>query len=196
MIVNWKLIGLVVFTAHLPFLESSCPKFDKYEVTYDVSEKLDGKITHRVLGFRYIRGTYEERKKKMEEFYAGGYKEETADIIKLGLINNAQVEIFDKTDTKCNVLISGTFDNLVRTLTPTPVSGDFTFRKEGDRLTIIILGGCTDEEVDCSDFTISLKYAGEIIKHNAHKFDEDSNLHQWYGEKIEPPGIYFVLKTE
>ncbi|MFQ5604472.1 MAG: hypothetical protein ACE5HS_14475 [bacterium] len=194
MFIHLKTWGLVALFVYLSFLPRGCPKYESYEMAYEVTERLDGKVTFKFTGFTYD-GTLEDRKKDMAEFYSGGYKEEAAPILKL--MEESSIEFHDKTDTACTVIITGTFENFVRILAPDAQDEEFTFRKEEDRLTVI-LGYCKDAEnkEDFEGFTFSLKYAGEIIEHNATEFDQQTNTLRWTCDKISPPGIYFVLEVE
>lgn len=175
-----------------------CIDFERIDLHYKISEDLKGELTVIVRGvhsWRYPETTLALQKKEMKAFYAGGYLSGADFLQKLFCMDSSEVDLFDTTATGCNVKRKGKIpwfpSSLARAIND---EADFMLQKVEDRLYVSI--GIAEESDNDSLTLFTLAYDGEVIAHNASKYDSTTNLLQWKFGNIQPPGIYFVLEID
>ncbi|MCK5099829.1 MAG: hypothetical protein KAR45_17085, partial [Desulfobacteraceae bacterium] len=109
-------------------------------------------------------------------------------------LENGKTELTDKTDFKCNAIITGEIKNFPGSIYPIADGSDFEIKKNNKTFSVKI-ASCKISGED-APAEVSIKYSGKILSHNAHKFDEKNNMMTWSGENMEKTGISFVLEVE
>jgi hypothetical protein len=191
---------ILTFLCVFAFASQGCVDLklcDKFEVHYRISDDLKGELTLVFVGVSFPKET-------MKEFYDQGYINDPesefnfpGSFQKLFAMDSSKTEIFDKTDTTCNVKVHGKigwFPSSLAALMSREHDVGFVLQKVGDYLYVTIGIESNSNSDTISIFT--LEYNGYVVANNANEYDETSHRLQWEVEKIQPPGIYFVLDTD
>jgi len=177
---------------------SGCLTFEKLEVRYDIEKDLTGKLKYTHHGVCSDAETLEEQREEMKEFYEKDYLELGEEMGRDLGIDAPKVTLLNKTDTKCDAVLSGEFTNIIRAFASFMESSDFEIKKVGDRFSVTLGIGeeQPEESKDNQLMTFTVRYAGKILENNAHKYDKDFHLMVWESAKIDKSGIHFVLEVE
>ncbi len=186
-------------------ITNGCILFERLEVHYKISSNLTGESVLIFWGVSSDKKDAKMRMKEMKEFYDGGYLNEV-EALKAGddwigkmfsVMDSLKIELFDKTDTTCNAKVHGKIRWLpssLAALMSEEYDTGFMLQKVDDYLYVTI--GVEDVSDSDTSSIFTLEYDGNIVAHNANKYDATSNRLQWKWGKIQPPGIYFVLDID
>ena len=172
---------------------SGCLNLDTISIFYDIDKNLKGRMELKFLGMHSDEETEAEKKKEMASFYndfiSGG-----EDIASTWCLQDVKTELVDKTDFKCNAIITGEINNLPGSIYPITENSTFEIKKT-NKIFSVKIASCKISEEDAPT-EVSIRYNGKILSHNAHLFDETNNTMTWSGKNMEKTGISFVLEID
>jgi len=196
-IICWGFVGL-----------SGCGlTFDRVTVTYEIDERLDGTLTFQLEG---LSGTSsigdfgqqdltaqeaeEARRAYMRAFYNGEFQPFAESIVEAYGLRDVAVTLSNKTPTKCDMTITGTYRSLLAAF-GLESGSDFSITRRGEVFSASLFPGAGDGAVDDFQVTIRIRAAGRarVRSHNAHTI-EDGYL-VWEYARLGPDGINFELLT-
>jgi hypothetical protein len=164
---------LFIFSAVL--FSSACLQSETDEVQITLNNDLSGKLTIAIRQISSDEKTVAAQKKEMADFYADIPK--TIQELKESGLKDPQIELTDKTDTRCGAVLKADFDSIA-TILPVLTDGktDFEVSRTGDIVSIRMqVNGFSDDPPKL----FSIKAAGEVLEHNAQSFDRETQTLQW-----------------
>lgn len=171
-----------------------CVDAEKINVRLDIDRELQGKVTLEFLGIHSTAGKPEEQKAEMQKFVDSDYKENAERIVREWSLKDAQTELTNKTDSKCDGKIVGEIDTLIKTLSPLVDERGATYEIKRDA-TRFYFTARVPPDPNASSIDLTITYPGKIVEHNAQSYNEAAHLMQWNLGKINAAGIHFVLDT-
>jgi hypothetical protein len=185
---------MVCMVLYACFILPGCLDLDHFQIHFDVSPDLSGEMRMTFIGVHSDEETTAKQKAEMAEFYQKEHQEMGKQQALHWGIEDAKIVFTNKTELRCDATLQGKIDNLGRSLAPLTEEYDFEIKKVDKIFSVKILPGkATDEDLA---YSISIKYAGTIVSHNAHRFDKKQNLMTWMGNKLDESGIQFVLNLK
>jgi len=175
-------------------LLSGCIVSDPLYVEYAIETNLAGEIVVESTGIHSNDDNPEKRKEEFKQYCDEGYLEQGQEWVSFFSLDDARIILTNRTDTTCEVVVKGKFDNLARALSLLAGEHDYEIRKSGPFFVARLLTGMAEEDDD-QEFTVVIHYVGEIIAHNAHVFDEESGTMTWSGSNLDDSGVQFILKA-
>ncbi|MBC8457625.1 MAG: hypothetical protein H8D67_06480 [Deltaproteobacteria bacterium] len=189
-----KILMMVCMVLYACFILPGCLDLDHFQVHYDVSPELSGEMRMSFIGVHSDEETTAKQKEEMAEFYQKVHQEMGKEQTLRWGIEDAKVLFANKTELRCDATLQGKVHNFVRSLAPLTEDYDFEIKKVDKIFSVKILTGkVTDKDLV---YSISIKYGGTIVSHNAHRFDEKQNLMTWTSVKLDKTGIQFVLNLK
>jgi hypothetical protein len=172
----------------------SCLSYKTLDYRFYIHEDLSGKLVLTGTGITSEKKVYAERAEEMKEFYESDWLEIRANFAELG-VGNITSRIENKTPVSCNAVLIGSFKNFLPVLwNITKKEDELLFKKEYGKLTVKLPGLPVENGAEKITHYFSLQYQGEILKHNAHFFDQNSNTIRWKLEDLKSQEIFFVLQ--
>lgn len=180
-------VQLLIFLCLILSL-TGCLDYESEEVRLEISEGLGGKITFEFRGIRSTETETKSQQKEMAEFYTKDYLEFAKDFEHHIALENVEVTLLNKTETKCDATLVGDFDNLAQVVAAFAEEGeaDYEIKKNGDRFYVNF-----NVEKGVSKFI--MLYTGEVKESNAHKYDKDAHTMEWDLRKPDKREIRFAL---
>jgi hypothetical protein len=189
-----KILMMVCMVLYACFILPGCLDLDHFQVHFDVSPDLSGEMRMSFTGVHSDEETTAKQKEEMAEFYQKVHQEMGKEQALRWGIEDAKVLFTNKTEFRCDATLQGKIHNFGRSLAPLTEDYDFEIKKVDKIFSVKILTGkATDKDIA---YSISIKYEGTIISHNAHGFDKKQNLMTWTGNKLDETGIQFVLNLK
>lgn len=172
---------------------SGCLSIDKISIFYDINKNLTGNMELKFSGLHSDEEAEADKKKEMVNFY-NDYINDGKKMADSWCITNGKIVLIDKTDFRCNAIISGEIKNFPGSIYPITENSNFDIKKDNKTFSVKI-DSCKIYDKS-APVEVSVKYNGKILSNNAHHFDEKNNIMTWSGEKMEKTGINFVLEVE
>ncbi|MCK5715078.1 MAG: hypothetical protein KAH64_03880 [Nitrosomonadaceae bacterium] len=189
-------IKLIILLVTSSIFLSGCFDVDKIVIDYDVKEDLSGKASFTYYGVKSTDPSVEKQKEELNQFIETDIPNmvEDSHTPTIGLKNKSYT-ILNKTETTCDVQCTGNFDNFLEALPFS--SGEIKPKIERDesKVSVILIDNITMEEKQEIEVTLSIKYDGKIIEHNAHNLDKETNTMFWNITELKDQNISFVIKN-
>jgi len=169
-----------------------CLDFERMTLRYEVRENLEGRLIVSVLGVHSAAKDAGTREKEFREFVEKGYLKDGDEMArKFGLVRS-KVVLMNTTESRTDVRLEGEFERVVSALGLLTEEGDFEIEKKGGRLSVVIR---RSPEKPWSDIpaVLFLRYEGEILGHNAHRYEKESKTLTWDLRKMKGESLEFVL---
>lgn len=190
--ISRMIAGMILVLIGLSF--SGCLKVDEVKIHYHITPDMTGSMTLEFMGIGSDEKTLAEQKKEMKKFFDEEYLMSAEEQITGWCLKNGKVELTDKTDISTNARVTGTIENLPGSLYPLTEGKEYEMKRSGNHFSINIPSVGISEK-DCP-VTVFIKYDGNIVSHNAHRFIPGSRTMIWSGTKMEKTGIRFKIKTK
>lgn len=169
-----------------------CLDLERMTLRYQIEGNLGGRLSIMVHGVHSTEKDAGKREKEFREFVEKGYLKDGDEMArKFGLVRS-KVVLMNTTESRTDVRLEGDFEQLVSALGPLTGEGDFEIGKKGGRLSVVIR---RTPEKPWSDIpaVLILRYEGEILGHNAHRYEEGSKTLTWDLRKMKGGNLEFVL---
>lgn len=174
---------------------SGCLTYQRAVIKYNVKENLEGSLSVYFYGITSDYASEKNKIKEMEEFY-GEYLSYADTYAKMFGLNSYSAQLVNKTQLKCDAVLSGDFYNFVQSIVGFFSSMENIYiEKQGDTFTFKAWGvdkSSTEDKKE--EAVIEINYDGQILSNNADYFDEASGIMRWSSKQPKKDGLSFSLK--
>ncbi len=187
-----NIVFMILFMCANLFL-SGCLTLEKMSILYDINKNLTGRVELSFIGIHSDEETEAEKKNEMTDLY-NSYVDDGKDMASIYCLDDVKTELTDKTDFKCNAIVTGKIKTFLGSIYPLTDDSVYEIKKDNKQLSVKI-DSCNISDEDMP-VEVSIRFKGKILSHNAHLFDEKNNKMTWSGQKMNETGISFVLAIE
>ena len=172
---------------------SGCLNLEKMSVFYDIDKNQKTSVRLEFAGIHSDKKSDAENKKEMAGFYKD-YIQSGEELASIWCLQKHKTILTEKTDYKCNAVVTGETKNLLGSIYPLTEDSAFEIKETKNTFSVKI-DSCKISE-DNMPAEVSIRYQGKILSHNANTFDKQDNKMAWFGEKMKETGISFVLEID
>lgn len=189
---NRILWNLTPVTAVL--LLSGCIVSDPIYIEYAIEPDLTGEVVVEITGIHSDEDDPVKRNEEFQQYCDEGYLKQGQDWGSIFALDEARIALTNRTETSCELVVEGEFDNLAHALSIMAGEHDYEIRKSGRIFIARFLMGMTP--TDDNEFTLVVQYTGAILTHNAHTYDRETGTMTWRGSSLDESGVQFILQAE
>lgn len=186
--VMMKKFRMAIFLLLMTAMATGCLELDGYAMHYDLDKNMRGKLT---LIFYGVHSSGVNKEKEYREFVQGGYIKEGKSMAKDFGLHKTAIRLTNTTATKTDAQVVGYFSKFIAALIPMTEDGDYELKMSNKKLSVRLFANLKKAKNEIA--TISIRYHGKIVSHNAHHYDGKLNMMVWNMKKIGKAGIVFVL---
>lgn len=186
-----------VFLIIVSLALTGCLDIEKTDVVIDVNTNLSGSVMYNFSNIHSTEKNGEEKKAEMARFYEEEPGQTMRNFSKYGF-TDVKARLFNQTPLRCDATLSAKFRHLTSslfTLEFVDKHRNYQISRQGTRLKMRFW-----TNIGFDNNTLTIRYEGKVISHNADSYDKQTRHLVWKpGKKSngkDERQIYFTLSLK